>query len=146
MVVGAAAASERHYVSSLNNMDVNARPLSFPEWHSAPGDRAEDAASTFGYHLIVRCRDEAMATLPADASPEVRAEVEKAVDTALHNVNDLLEGFWTLDAGPQHTVELALAVRVYDAIGHLVEVQEISPSKLDLPMGYWKWAKRREFR
>ena len=74
-------------------------PLPFPEWRAAPGDRAEDAACTFAYHLIVRCRDQAMATLPADASPEVRAAVENAVDTALHNVTDLLEGFWNLDAG-----------------------------------------------
>jgi hypothetical protein len=127
-------------------MDVNAHPRPFPEWHAGAGDRAEDAAYTFGYHLITRCRDEAMATLPADASPELKAAVEKAVDTALHNVTDLLEGFWNLDAGPQHTVELALAVRVYDSAGNLVETQEVSPSKLDLPIGYWKWAQRREFR
>jgi hypothetical protein len=107
-------------------MDIKAHPRPFPEWCAG--------------------RDEALATLPADAPPEARAAVEKAVDTALHNVNDLLEGFWKLDAGPAHTVELALAVRVYDSTGNLVETQEISPSKLDLPMGYWGWAKRRAFR
>lgn len=127
-------------------MDIKALPRPFPEWRVKRGDREEDAAYTFGYHLIVHCRDEAMATLPADASPEMKAAVENAVDTALHNVNDMLEGFWKLEAGPQNTVELALAVRVHDSDGNAVEALEISPCKLDLPIGYWKWAQDRAFR
>lgn len=87
-----------------------------------------------------------MATVPTDASHEVKAAVEKAVDIALHNVNDMLEGFWKLEAGPKNSVELALVVRVRDAEGNLVETQEISPCKLDLPIGYWKWSQDREFR
>ena len=127
-------------------MDIKAHPRPFLQWRADPVDREEDAAYTYGYHLVVHCRDEAMATLPADASPEIKAAVEKAVDTALHNVNDMLEGFWKLEAGPQHTVELALVVRVHDPAGNLVEAQEISPCKLDLPVGYWKWARERKFR
>ena len=127
-------------------MDIKAHPRPFLEWREQPIDREEDAAYTFGYHLIIHCRDEAMAKLPANASPEMRAAVEKAVDVALHNVNDMLEGFWKLDAGPGHSVELALVVRVVDSDGKLVESQEISPCKLDLPIGYWKWAKERAFR
>jgi hypothetical protein len=127
-------------------MDVKAHPRPFREWRVNPFDREEDAAYTYGYHLIVHCRDEAMKTLSPDASPEVKAAVEKAVDTALRNVNDMLEGFWKLEAGPDHTVELALAVRVRDADRNLVETQEISPCKLDLPIGYWKWARDKEFR
>lgn len=92
-----------------------------------PADREEDAAYTFGYHPVVHCRDEGMATLPADASPEMKAAVQKAVDTALHNANDMLEGFWKLDAGPEHTIELALVVRVHDPKRQVVEKLEISP-------------------
>ena len=127
-------------------MDIKAHPRPFPEWRAEPYDRKEDAAYTFGYHLIVHCRDEAMATLPANAPPETKAAVEKAVDVALHNTNDMLEGFWKLEAGPQHSVEFALVVRVVDSDGNLVESQEISPCKLDLPIGYWKWAQDRKFR
>jgi hypothetical protein len=127
-------------------MDIKAHPRPFSEWRKAPIDREEDAAYAFGYHLIIHCRYEAMATLPANASPETRAAVEKAVDVALHNVNDMFEGFWRLDAGPQHSMELALIVRVVDSDGNFVESQEISPSKLDLPIGYWKWARERAFR
>jgi hypothetical protein len=88
-----------------------------------------------------------IATIPENATSEVRAAVETAVDIALHNVNDMLEeGFFELDAGPEHTVNLALVVRVRDTRGELIEEQEISPCKLDLPIGYWKWAKDREFR
>ena len=127
-------------------MNIIAHPRPFADWRTSPIDREEDAAYTFGYHLIIHCRDEALATLPPSASPEMRAAVEKAVDTALHNVNDMLEGFWKLEAGPEHSVELALAVQVRDAKRKLVERLEISPCKLDLPIGYWKWARDREFR
>jgi hypothetical protein len=127
-------------------MDIKAQPRPYAEWRTDPVAREEDAAYTFGYHLIIHCRDEAMATLPADASPETRAAVEKAVDVALHNVNDMLEGFWNLEAGPDHSVELALVVRVVDSEGNMVESQEISPCKLDLPIGYWRWAQDRAFR
>jgi hypothetical protein len=127
-------------------MDIKVHPRPFIEWREKPLDREEDAAYTFGYHLIVHCRDEAMAKLPANASPETRVAVEKAVDVALHNVNDMLEGFWKLEAGAKHSVEFALVVRVVDSNGNVIESQEISPGKLDLPIGYWKWAKERAFR
>jgi hypothetical protein len=119
---------------------------SYPEWRKGQFDRPEDAAYLFGYYLILHCRDEAMATLPAEASPEVHAAVEKAVDVALHNVCDLLEGFWRLQAGPNHTISLALGIQVRDEQNQVLETQEISPCMLDLPIGYWKWAKEHEFR
>ena len=120
-------------------------PADYPKWRSERIDREEDAAYTFGFHLIIHCRDEALATIPAGASDETKAAVEKAVDTALHNVNDLLEGFWPLSSGPCHSVEYALQVRVRDASGAEVESVEISPCRVDLPIGYWKWAQHREF-
>jgi hypothetical protein len=82
----------------------------------------------------------------ADASPDVKGAVEKAVDTALHNVCDMLEGFWRLKAGPEHTISLALGVQFRDPQNEVVEIQEISPCKLDLPIGYWKWTQERKFR
>jgi hypothetical protein len=76
---------------------------------------------------------------------EFRAQVEAAVDTALHNVMDLVEGFWRAEAGPNHTAEFALSVCVKDTDRKLVERIDISPCLLDLPIGYWKW-KDGEFR
>ncbi len=127
-------------------MGTEVLPRDFPEWRIDCFDRLEDAAYTFGYFLIKHCRDEAMGTLAEDASPEVRAAVEKAVDAALHNVCDLLEGFWPLESGSEQRVSLVLGVQVSDSAGKVVETQEISPCKLDLPIGYWKWARDREFR
>jgi hypothetical protein len=127
-------------------MEIGAPPRNYVAWRTGEYERPEDAAYLFGYYLVKHCRDEAMATLSADASPELRGAVEKAVDTALHNVCDMLEGFWKLEAGPQHTISLALGVQVRDAQNSVVETQEIAPCKLDLPIGYWKWAKDREFR
>ena len=127
-------------------MEVKVNPAPYEEWRNEPKDRAEDAAYTFGYHLIGHCRDKAIATLPSDAPADIKDAVEKAVDTALHNVIDMLEGFWKLEAGAKHTVELVMGVRVHDSAGNEVETLDISPSKLDLPIGYWKWAKEREFR
>lgn len=127
-------------------MEVKELPRNYPEWRIGQFERPEDAAYLFGYYLIKNCRDEAMATLAADSAPGVKASVEKAVDTALHNVCDMLEGFWRLKAGPEHRIELALSVQVRNEQNEIVETQELSPCKLDLPIGYWKWAQDREFR
>lgn len=127
-------------------METATPPRNYLDWRTGSFDRAEDAAYLFGYYLIMHCRDEALATLPADASPDVRAAVEKAVDIALHNVCDMLEGFWRLEAGPEHAISLTLGIQARDARNEVLETQEISPCKLDLPIGYWKWAREREFR
>lgn len=121
-------------------------PRSYEDWRTDPFKRAEDAAYTFGYHLIQHCRDEAMGTLPAGASSDTRKAVEEAVDTALHNVCDMLEGYWKLEAGPNHAVQLVLGIQVQGPDGKELETQNISPCKLDLPIGYWKWARDREFK
>ena len=134
-----------HFIKEGCDMEVAKPPKPYSDWRKGEIDREEDAAYTFGYHLISHCRDEAMETLPGDASAELRDVVKKAVDVALHNVNDMLEGFWRLEAGPAHSVELVLGVRVHDEAGEVVETLEISPCKLDLPIGYWKWANDREF-
>jgi len=118
----------------------------YPEWRVEPFDRAEDAAYGFGQDLIVLCRDQAMATVAPGASEETKAAVEVAVDRALHNVMDLLEGFWPLRSGPSHRIEYVLQVRVLDESGEFVEAVDLSPCRLDLPIGYWKWAHDRAFR
>jgi hypothetical protein len=127
-------------------METAIPPRDFSEWRSGRFDRSEDAAYLFGYYLIMHCRDEAMATLGAEVTSEVKATVETAVDTSLHNVCDMLEGYWPLGAGPEHTISLALGVQVRDKQYGVVETQEISPCKLDLPIGYWKGARERGFR
>ncbi|HVT45073.1 MAG TPA: hypothetical protein VMT00_11840 [Thermoanaerobaculia bacterium] len=121
-------------------------PRPYPEWRTTPADREEDAAYVFGYHLIQHCRDKALKTIKPEVSAELREAVREAVDTALHNVNDMLEGYWRLDAGPDHTVELVLCIRVHGPDCAPVETIEISPCKLDLPIGYWKWVNDRAFR
>jgi hypothetical protein len=87
-----------------------------------------------------------MAKIPADAAPETKTAVEAALDLALHNLMDMLEGFWRLESGPSHSVEYALQVRVRDGSGAPVETISLSPSKLVLPIAYWRWARDREFR
>ncbi|MGE3425051.1 MAG: hypothetical protein AB7N24_23630 [Dehalococcoidia bacterium] len=127
-------------------MSAEALPEPYPRWRTAEYDRAEDAANTFGHHLITYCRDKALATVRPDASPATRSAVELSVDEALHNVMDMLEGFWPLPSGAAHSVEYVLQVRVRDAGGQAVESVDLSPSRLDLPIGYWKWARERDFR
>jgi hypothetical protein len=58
---------------------------------------------------------------------------------------DLLEGFWPTKAGPNHRVAYALAICVSDLSRKPVERIDISPSLIDLPIGYWKF-KDGEFR
>jgi hypothetical protein len=127
-------------------MAATSDPRVYPEWRVEPFDRAEDAAYGFGQDLIVLCRDQAMATVAPGASEETKAAVEVAVDRALHNVMDLLEGFWPLRSGPSHRIEYVLQVRVLDESGEFVEAVDLSPCRLDLPIGYWKWAHDRAFR
>ncbi len=124
-------------------MNASDTPRPFVEWRTDKFDRAEDAAYTFGYHLMQHCRAEALkkvetADLPKSAE-EFRIQVTAAVDTALHNVMDLLEGFWVTEAGPNHRVAYALSVCVSNMSGSPVERVNISPCLLDLPIGYWKW-------
>ncbi len=127
-------------------MNTTRPPRHYPEWSEQQCDRQEDAADLFGYYLIMHCRDEAMATLQEGMPSELKAAVERAVDVALHNVCDMLEGFWILPAGPNHTISLDLSVQFRDAQHQAIEAQQVSPCILDLPIVYWKWAKDREFR
>jgi hypothetical protein len=120
------------------------RPRPYTAWRLKAADREEDAAHTFGYYLMRHCRDEALARA-GELSDQARTAVEQAVDTALHNVCDLLEGSWPLRSGSQHQVELVLGVRIRDARGEIAETVEVSPSKIDLPIGYWSWARDHNF-
>ena len=128
-------------------MSVVSLPEEYKNWRTNQFDRAEDAAYSFGFHLITKCRDEALGTIPPDASIETKEQITQAVDVALHNVMDLLEGFWKLEIGEGTSMELALNINVQnDSTQENIETIEISPCKLDLPIGYWKWANDREFR
>ena len=124
-------------------------PRPYDQWRSNRFDRAEDAAYVFGRDLMRYCRAEALKSgdptkLPISAE-EFLQQIAAAVDVALHNVVDLLEGFFPMDAGPNHKVSYALSVCVADAKGGERERIDISPSLIDLPIGYWKW-KDGEFR
>jgi hypothetical protein len=112
-------------------------PRLHDQWRKVAADREEDAASLFGYYLIKHCREEALAKLKS-ARVVSRADVVDAVDTALHNLMDLLEGFWRLDAGGGKQLELALHVLVTKQ-GQTAEDVQVSPSQIDLPIGYWAW-------
>jgi hypothetical protein len=118
-------------------------PRPYDQWRTKPIDRAEDAAYVFGHDLMRYCHAEALksvdsATLPKSAE-ELQKRVAAAIDVALHNVVDLLEGFFPMDAGPNHKVSYALSVCVADANGTPKEKIDISPCLVDLPIGYWKW-------
>jgi hypothetical protein len=118
-------------------------PRPYEQWRAKAADREEDAAYTFGYYLMQHCRAGALKQVQSApvlmTRKQCQKRVEAAVDTALHNVMDLLEGFWRTEAGPQHTAEFALSVRVMDGSKKEVERLDISPCRLDLPIGYWKW-------
>ena len=91
------------------------------------------------------CRDEAFLALPANLNPEDRASAEEAVHVALHNVMDMLEGFWRLESGPDHTVKYQLCVVVSDRSDKVVESIDITKG-IDLPIGFWAWAEEGDFR
>ncbi|WP_218938705.1 hypothetical protein [Oleiharenicola lentus] len=92
---------------------------------------------------MMHCRAEALKKVASSSAPATKAELDAvvadAVDTALHNVADLLEGFWITHAGAKHRTEFALAVRVKDEEGKIIERIDVSPCLVDLPIGYWSW-------
>ena len=114
------------------------KPRLHSAWRKSAADREEDAANLFGYYLMKHCREEALAKLASSSSTVPRSVAVEALDTALHNVMDLLEGFWPLDAGEGKQLELALHIQVTKD-GQIAEDVQISPSQIDLPIGYWAW-------
>src|SRR5262245_41452737 len=84
-------------------METALPPREFPDWRAGQFDRAEDAAYLFGYYLMLHCREEAMATLPADASPEVKLQLKRrwtphyiTCATCLKGSGDLMQALTTL--------------------------------------------------
>jgi hypothetical protein len=126
-------------------MDNKSTPREYENWREGLWDRKEDAAYTFGKHLIRYCRDKAVEILPADMNANDREKAVEAIHIALHNVMDLVEGYWILEAGHEHTVEYIIQVLIKDKEGKDVERIDIAPG-LDLPIGFWKWAQDGEFR
>ena len=128
-------------------MSDKSTPRPYEQWSTNAAGRKEDAAYTFGYYLMKHCRAEALKCVQSApmlmTRKQFHKQVESAVDTALHNVLDLIEGYWPAEAGPKHTAEFALLVRVRDASRQ--EVEHIDISSIDMPIGYWKW-KEGEFR
>ena len=119
-------------------MSNTIKPRLHSAWRKSAADREEDAANLFGYYLMKHCREEGLAKLASSSSTVPRSVAVEALDTALHNVMDLLEGFWPLDAGEGKQLELALHVQVTKD-GQIAEDVQISPSQIDLPIGYWAW-------
>ena len=113
------------------------KPRLHGAWRKPAADREEDAANLFGYYLVKHCREEALAKV-GSASSVPRSVAVEAVDIALHNVMDLLEGFWPLDEGEGKQLELALHIHVTKD-GETAEDVQVSPSRIDLPIGYWAW-------
>src|ERR1019366_3382147 len=78
-------------------MSDKSTPKPYEQWRTNAGDREEDAAYTFGYYLMKHCRAEALKAVESAEVPttaeQFRAQVAEAVDTALHNVLDLVEGY-----------------------------------------------------
>jgi hypothetical protein len=119
-------------------MSNTIKPRLHNAWRTGAADREEDAANLFGYYLIKHCREKALAKLASSSSMVPHSLAVEALDTALHNVMDLLEGFWPLDAGDGKQLELALHIQVTKD-GKVAEDVQVSPSQIDLPIGYWAW-------
>lgn len=114
-------------------------PKPYSDWRSDVDSRAEDAAYWFGYYLMRHSREEGIDTLPDNTDLKQYANVTKAVDTALHNALDLLEGFYRMPIGDGVSARLRLVMDVVDDDGTLVESHQLAPG-LDLPIGFWKFA------
>lgn len=115
------------------------KPRNYNEWRTENYKREEDAAYTFGYHLIEYCRNKAVDNLPFEMNQLDREKSIESINIALHNFLDMVEGFWKLQTGTEHSFEYIIQVLVRDK--DLNEIEKINISTgLDLPIGFWKWA------
>ena len=126
-------------------MNNKSEPREYKDWRKDPWDRKEDAAYTFGYHFVKYCLDQAIESLPNDLKHEDKEKAVGAIHIGFHNVMDLFEGFWKLESGPENFVEYHLHVVAKNKDHDEIERINLS-SGLDLPIGFWKWVKDREFR
>jgi hypothetical protein len=62
------------------------KPWQFSEWCTDKFDREEDAAYTFGNHLIKYCRDEVMNSIPQGTSEIEKGKIKDSIHNSLHNV------------------------------------------------------------
>ncbi len=93
-------------------MEDISKPRIYPQWSNDKYARADDAAYNFGYHLIQHCRNEAILNLPPDLTDEQRIKCIHSIDLSLHNVMDMIEGYWPLTSGQEHRLEYNLSVSV----------------------------------
>lgn len=126
-------------------MEKKSEPRDYNDWRSEAWDRKEDAAHTFGYHLIKYCRDKAVANLPVEMKAGDKEKAIESIHVALHNVMDLIEGYWKLETGKDKCIEYNLQVVVKDKEHNEIERIDIAPG-LDLPIGFWIWARDGEYR
>jgi hypothetical protein len=119
-------------------MESNLQPREYEEWREDIWSRKEDAANTFGLHLMKYCREQAIENLSKEINKETRENAIESIDIALHNVMDLIEGFWKLESGQDHFVEYQLNVKIKDKNHSEIEKISIAPG-LDLPIGFWNW-------
>ncbi len=127
-------------------MKNSSTPRPYEEWRKEKFDREEDAAYNFGFHIIAFCREAAIEKLSSDLSEDQRKNAISAIDLCLHNVMDLFEGFFSLECGNEHSLYYIIQVAIMNKKNETIEKVDISPNKLDLPVGYWKWAHDKEFR
>jgi hypothetical protein len=127
-------------------MEDTSQPRLYHEWRNEIFEREEDAAYTFGKHFIHYCRDEVIKGLSKDVTENELKKITDAINMSLHNVMDLFEGFWKLKSGDDYSIEYVLQSIVKNKDGKELERANLSPCKLDLPIGFWKWALDGEFR
>ena len=112
---------------------------SYSEWRSDEHQHWIDAGHTFGVHLMKQARDQALGTIPENASAETRAVATEAVRVALGGVMQMLDGFYINEIGEQHRVEYALLARITNRERTLVEEIELAPDGDGLCMGFAGW-------
>ena len=118
----------------------------YNEWRTSDFERSEDAAYSIGYYFVKYCKDEVIEKIKKDNKKVDLKLLEDAIDNTLHNVMDMFEGFWKLEIGNGKCIELELKVNVKNNDHSNIESISISPGKLDLPIGFWKWCRDREFK
>jgi len=113
----------------------------YQTWSSDPHSHWIDAGHTFGVHLMKYARDQALSTIPADASQETKAVATEAVRTAIFGVLEMLDGFYRHEIDDRHRAKYALMAHIIEDNTRVLETVELAPDGDGLCMGFAGWWK-----
>ena len=113
--------------------------IPYKKWATDPNFRWVDVGHTFGTHLMKYVRDEALNTIPENATDETRQCASEAIRHSIYAMMALFDGIHKLEIGSNNTIEYVLQAVIRDEKYNKKEMIELAPNGDGLCMGFAGW-------